>query len=108
MVIKEEPMEVPAAPIKPAKKPKRKAGKFDQPQMKIPNLKAELEQDDNWSAKIGYERYIYMVRGASGVWILMGEASTNLGVSVLSGIELNVHRVLTLYGLFLSGKADYV
>ena len=110
VVIKEEPMEVPAAPIKPVKKPKRKAEKFDQPPMKIPNIKVELEQEDNWSAKIGYERYIYMVRGASGVRIFMGEALANPGVSALSGknIELNVYQFLTLYGLFLSGKAECV
>ena len=110
MVIKEEPMEVPTAPIKPAKMPKRKAEKFDQPPMKIPNLKAELEQEDNWNAKIGYERYIYMVRGANGVRVFIGEALANPGVSALSGknIELNVHQFLTLYGLFLSGKAECV
>ena len=73
VVIKEEPIEVPNAPIKLAKKPKRKAEKFDQPPMEIPNLKAELDQEANWSAKIGYERFIYMVRGANGVRIFIGE-----------------------------------
>ena len=77
VVIQEEPIEVPNAPIKPARKLKHKAEKFDQPPMEIPNLKAELDQEANWSAKIGYERFIYMVRGANGVRIFIGDALAN-------------------------------